>query len=809
MSGEDRGARRASLRRGGEKTPILKTVIRTDAVVANSRGLRLSAEVTSALLETVAEDTLDPSRKQAVVDAALARRQVAEAYGDCDHSADATAETADQSKLLYRENHEATTHSLPSWPTRGIHAPVAAFVSSATRLAALASSFATIHRAEEHVENDVTEAIGDAQRKLAYAYEALDDEVFSVDADSEVEVSARIVMRRSRQLAGLAATDRRGEVFASELFDAARSSFVDGAKRFNVLYMQAPLLDTKLDVDWFSPIAARPTTADAAYETLKAVASKVRDASNPMLVRDAVNAAFSRVVQLRGEVARGEREVEWGDDVHMAVLAESHTRVADALYKNALKATGVTNHRVRARRHLDLALCPTSPADPLGEPHSASTNLRLCDWVAHAERTNEAEFEVIGGFSVGLDGSFQFHTAAEADRADWLTLRARTTAASLATDESASELAHSSATAAWRSLSYDTDMYEAPFFRPSTQHIEAASRFGIALCGRGNVAAKNPSSDADVVHIDESVAQSALGMRRLGNMALLSNASVVIGFMFGADEVATAEMPSPTGVFLGSDANAPPHPIVPFCEERSENEINTAAAEPVLDDLERRWFDRLLTEPIDKVYARVLHESPSKATLEPPPAPVEPDLKWPDADRASGALRAAIGAVIEASSFAMDDVVQRIADTSSLWHAARAPGAAAVLHARQAEYLSAPPARRLYASLGGHGARHADVAASRLGLLEVASLVGEDLFDHIDGDEQQPDTSHVSSKAMREAAIDEMAFDTSASVELDTSLYHSMAPGALDPVAGAALLASCTRRLTVSGLAFTGWSRVY
>jgi len=416
---------------------------------------------------------------------------------------------------------------------------------------------------------------------------------------------------------------------------------------------------------------------------------------------------------------------------------------------------------------------------------------------------------VIGGFSVGLDGSFQFRTAAEGDRADWLTLRARTTAASLATDESASELAHSSATAAWRSLSYDAGTYNAPFFRPSTQHIEAASRFGIALCGRGNASAKNLASDADVVHIDESVASSALGMSRQGGTVLLSNASVVIGFMFGAEEVATAAAPSPNGAFLKSDEHAPPHPSVLFCEESSEKELEVAAAEPVPNELESA-LNRLLADPINKVYARVLRESPSKATLDPPPAPVESDLERPDADRASGALRAAIGAVIKTSPFAMDDVVQRIADTSSLWHTARAPGAAAVLHARQVEYLSAFPARRLYASLDGHGARHADVAAWRLGLLEVASLMDEDdLVDRVEGDEQRSDISCVSSKAMREATIDAMAFDTATSVESDIGLYHGMAPGVLDPVAGAALLASSTRRLAVSGSAFTGWSRVY
>ena len=74
-----------------------------------------------------------------------------------------------------------------------------------------------------------------------------------------------------------------------------------------------------------------------------------------------------------------------------------------------------------------------------------------------------------------------------------------------------------------------------------------------------------------------------------------------------------------------------------------------------------------------------------------------------------------------------------------------------------------------------------------------------------DADEQRSDTSRASSKAIREATIDSMAFDEASAVAASASVYFGLAPGALDLVAGAGLVTATTRRLSVSGAAFTGW----
>lgn len=805
----ERGARRAALRRGGDRTPRFKTVVRTDAVVANSRGLQMSAQLSNALLDTIAEEMPDEERKEAVRAAATARQQVSEAYGDDDHSIDVHGgeDEAAQCKQRHRERRAAMRRPPVAWPTCGTHKPIAAFVSSTARLAALASCFATKHRSQEHVENDVTEAIIDAQFQLGEAYAALDDDVFSIDAHPEAMAAARIAYRRSRQLVELAVTDQCGEVFASAAFVAARGAFVDGAMHFNTLYLGVPLLDTELGVEWSAPIVV-DQSADHANAVLQDVASKVRTSTDAMLVSNAVAAAYSRVVRLRAAVARGERESEWGDELHMATIAESHARIASALYAVGLRCDKdvLTNHRMRVRRHLDRAISPAAASNPVHEPVGASTELQLCDWVAHAERTGEADFEVIGGFGVGLDGSFNFSEPSEAGSAEWLTLRARTTSALLDTDEYRCQLARSSATAAWRCMSYDAGTYDAPFFRPSADHLEAAARFGIALCGRGNVNGGGFDVDAGILHIDPSVAAHV----RSGNNVLLVDASVAMGFMFGDDEIASALLDPQNGVFLQPTECAPPHPKVSFSSvsQALPTELEAAAASPIPRSPVRA--DRLPAEPIGDVYRRVMHATEAAQPLAPPEASLVQPVVRPDADRASAALRSAVGAVLKTSPLAMDAVVQRITDTSTVWHVTRLPSASAVLHARQAEYVSGLPPRRLYASLGGHGARHSDVAASRLGLIDVASLFDDDdLLDRGgdgDGDdEQSSETSSASSQAVRESVIDAMAIDGASSVDLGVGVYFGIAPGALDPVAGAALLASTTRRLAVSGSAFTGW----
>ena len=816
--GVDRGTRRAALRRGGERTPILKTVVRTDAVVANSRGLQLSAELSVALLEAVAEEMPDEPRQRAVRAVAEARQQVAEAYGDGDHYIDTDACEAemDQSK----QRHRTAMHKVPpTWPTCGVHDPVAAFVSSAARLAALSTCFATSHRKQDYVENDVTEAIGNAQFQLDEAYVALDDEVFAVDPDAAAMATARIVHRRSREIASLAANDRRGEVFGGEVFAAVRGAFVDAAKHFNTLYLGLPLLDTKMDVEWEAPIVATECTAEQASATIERVASEVRTSSDPRLVRPAVEAAFSRVVQLRTAAAtikcgycvpEHDDDDELFGDIREAVLAETHARMADAIHIEGLRngVLGVTNHRVRTRRHLDRALRPAGPGTPIALlMGGGDTDLRLSDWVAHAEQTDEAEFAVVGGFSVGLDGGFHFSAPADAGGAEWLTLRAWTAATATEGPERNTELARSSATSAWRCMSYDAGTYDAPYFRPSADHLEAASRVGVALCGRGNTESRSAYADADVLHVDVGMATASAGLVRRGDRVLLTKASTVLGFMFSPDEIATAAIPLAGGAdnadFLGTCERAPAHPSLASADSNSAEPTGApTGAPPQEEDLER-----LLSIPVAEAYQRTLHHVPQAECARPWPEHVEASVERPDADRAADALQSAVGAAIATSPLAMDTLVRRITDTSHMWHTVRLPGASAVTYARQAEYVSPEPAKKLYACIGGQSARHIDVAASRLGLLEVANVLldEDDVGALADADEQRSDTSRASSKAIREATIDSMAFDEASAVAASASVYFGLAPGALDLVAGAGLVTATTRRLSVSGAAFTGW----
>lgn len=616
---------RALLKRGG-KTPVYNTIVRTENVVAASPELQ---KVATSVQDSHRElsKRFENADAHAVVHAVGAvRGSVGVNYGI------GTADSYDVG--------DASPASMGSWPPKYAVDACGKMCMHATRLEALCHSFATTHRRQPNAENDVGNAIADTAAHLQDAFEQLDDEVFSKgEHDEQMEVAARVLNRRARQLAARATLDAHGEVFASIEFAATCSSLMRAASTFNRLHIGHSLY------------------ADAPQHTYPEGFS-----SNLM-------------------------------------ASESHSLLAETLRYEGLKESTITNTLARASRHSETAEAiydVEDAKDPLQDTHintSAGQPLRLGEWASEAMRTGVAQFDVLGGFSMSLDGNLVMHDGSLAG-ADWLCLRARTTDP-LSRDVGTPMVASAVATAAWRRMRYDAGTYDAPFFRPTEDQLRAAARSGIALCGRGNVEADNYWADADVLVVDIGIAPERLGMVVVGNYvparATLHMAQDAIGYMFSEQELDSANesvdaLPRPGQREFLCDAQeaepatyepAPPVPAPP---------PTTPVATPLPSVPEVTITAR---EAYDKVLKEAVVEWP---VLQPAALPDD------DADAVTRAMRAALCVTIRESPHALHDLSQCITQ---------------------------PRTASLYRMLNHKGESAADVAASILGLPDLEPVVAE------------------------------------------------------------------------------------
>lgn len=558
---------------------------------------------------------------------------------------------------------------IEGWPPKYAVDACSNLAVHASRLAALCHSFAAEHRKEANVENDVGHAICDTVTHLHEAYAQVDDEVFSKGEHPEdMEIAARIMNRRGGQLAERAIIDAHGEVFASVEFEAVRTSFVRAAAIFNSLHVGHSL---------YSGVPVHNRLPEFSQNT---------------------------------------------------VAMESHLLLAEVLRNAGMTESAVTNTLARASRHAETAeaiLEVEDARDPLADARANSVTgqpLRLGEWASEAMRTGVAQFDVIGGFSMSLEGNMAMHDG-DLAAADWLCLRARTTnPVSGKFDQPV--VASTLATAAWRRMRYDAGTYDAPFFRPNEQQLRAASRVGIALCGRGNLDSESHYADADLLVVDVGVAPEMLGMIVVGNYvparATFHKAADAIGYMFSELELDQA----------ADSVDAAPRPGQrAFLDDAMHAEPASWTPDPVYEETLPEEAAAVVSAPLESVPETTItaHEAFEHAlnkSLTTTPVASDADASsgtaFPDADATTLALRAALCVTIRESPCALDDLAMRVTRAA---HPGYTAGLPVTGHNPAAHALA--PSVQLYRMLGHKGERAVDVAASILGLRELEPVVAE------------------------------------------------------------------------------------
>ena len=637
---------RALLKRGG-KTPVYNTIVRTENVVATSPELqKLSADMQDTHRE-LAERFEDTDIRGVVYAVNAARAAIGASYGICEHGHALLSNTTFE--------HLGTVPKC-AWPPKYAVNACGKMCVHAARLEALCHSFATKHRQQPNVENDVSYAISDTVAHLQDTFEQLDDEVFSKGMHSgQMEIAARVLNRRARQLAERATLDAHGEVFASIEFAATCSSLLRAASTFNSLHIGHSL-----------------------YSDIK------------------VGAYLEEFTP-------------------SYIASESHMLLSQTLRLEGLNEAAVTNTLARAKRHCekaDAVLAVEDARDPLQDTHVntlAGQPLTLGEWAAEAQRTGVAQFDVIGGFSMSLEGECVMHEDALAE-ADWLCLRARTTC-SMAAPLQTAEIARVAATSAWRRMRYDAGTYDAPFFRPSEEHLRAAGRLGIALCGRGNLTSEH-HADADVLVVDTGSAAERFGMVVVGNHVpahvTMHNAEDAVGYMFSDPELNAAtdgvdvqRVGAQQWDFLSTNPLAAPAAYVaeaPLYEVSSSEVVATNAPLPTVHEATitaHEAYEKVLGSAL--LVAGCVHEALPTGAPE------------TDAEAVDKAMRAALCVTIKESPLALNDLSQKIALTRSAL---------------------------LYRMLGHHGGRAVDVAASILGLPDLELIEAETdevTYEHVEG----------------------------------------------------------------------------
>jgi len=673
---------RALLKRGG-KTPVYNTIVRTENVVATSddlKGLALATEES--------------------------HRQLAELYDNRDqkgvvHAIGAVRVSVGQSYGLAKEGRSVPCVDAPaptgSWPPAYAVTPCGNMAVHGTRLAALCKSFATKHRLETNAENDVGHAICDTVSHLQESYEELDDEVFrNGEHDAQMEIAARLMNRRARQLAGRAKIDAHGEVFASIEFQAVSMSLMRASAHFNALHLGHPLY-TGIDVH-----------------------SELPPFNSGM------------------------------------VAAESHLLLAESLKHAGMQESAITNTLARASRHAEMAeaiMEVEDAKDPLDDPVVNTVTgqpLRLGEWAAEAMRTGVAQFDVLGGFSMSLSGELEVHTESLAN-SEWLCLRARTTSP-VSGPANPNEVARVAATAAWRRMRYDAGAYDAPYFRPSEEQLRAASRIGIALCGRGNLT-NDWWHDADLLVVDTGIAPERLGLVVVGNHApahaTMHSAQDAVGYMFSTQELELAHdsvdaVPRPgQRAFLVEAVEANPAAWQP--SESREESLPDEATQVVSAPLESVPETTITAH---EAFERVITKSLTLLVVEAAPSKAGPS-SMPDASTASTALAAALCATIRESPRALDDLALRITARAQ-------PSYVAALPSHAAAGTALAPSVSLYCMLEHKGERAVDVAASILGLRNLEPVIAD----------LEPEESEAIDEAFEDAVIDSV--DVGAPVESGT-----------------------------------------
>lgn len=681
---------RALLKRGG-KTPSYNTIVRTENVVATSDELRGLVTATEEAHRELGELYTNRDHKGVVHAVGAVRVSVGQSYG------------------LGKEGRAVPEAIAPTdtsgWPPAYAVDACGKMAVHSTRLVALCHSFATSHRKEPHVENDVGHAICDTVSHLQEAYAQLDDEVFSKgEHDEQMEIAARFMNRRARQLAARAKLDAHGEVFASVEFEALCTSLIRASAVFNAAHLGNSLytgIGTAAELPEFDP---------------------------------------------------------------NTVATESHLLLAETLKQRGLNESSITNTLARASRHAETAeaiMEVEDPRDPLEDARACTAGgqpLNLGEWASEGMRTGIAQFDVLGGFSMSLEGELTTHVDSLAD-CEWLCLRARTTNP-VSGPANPEEVARVAATAAWRRMRYDAGTYDAPFFRPTEAQLSAARRIGIALCGRGNLT-DSWWQDADVLVVDTGIAPERLGMIVVGSHApahaTMHKAQDAIGYMFSDDELAQASDAIDAANSPGQRA---------FLVEAEEADPAAWVADPVRDEELPAEATTVVAAPLESVaenvvgaheaFAHVLNEVltlPVRAT------PLEAQrITRPDADATSAALSWALCASIRESSRALDDLSLQITNKSQPAYAASLPEQG--IHSSAYALSSSVD---LYRALGHKGERSVDVAASMLGLRDLEPVVA-DLHEC-----EPPEDADAVDAAFEDAieAVEEVASGTPSSEEFE------------------------------------------
>lgn len=427
----------------------------------------------------------DAHSRAAIEAIGAARQMIAASYG----SSQVCVCTPNDKEII------PDNHSPPSWAHSHAHAPLCDFVGHVARVASLCCSFATKHRSEPNVENDVDRAIMDAVKLLHAAFVRVENEVFvhsptrtrkssrtsdSADSAEPAESAARVIHLRSHQLAQRARYDVHGEVFAGVEYTATFNSLVEAAGVFNKYYIGITTFAFK---SWYC--------IDE----------------------------FSRY----------------------DIAAESHARLSDALRLFSLGETTITNTLLRAAREakrVQLMLSDDNPEDVLGDVRNNTTHgqpLYLEEWVSEAMRTGLVRFELVGGMSMDIQGSFTFLDSNLQD-ADWWCLRARTTDPLTGDVKDVMD----AALAAWRRIRYDT------MDETTEDHLRLARNVGVALHGRdGCEGRENIKKYADLIVIDAGIAPKTLSLTitppySIGADVMSHNARPIMRWMFSHAEIERA-----------------------------------------------------------------------------------------------------------------------------------------------------------------------------------------------------------------------------------------------------------------------------
>ena len=653
---------------GHEHAPQI--VVRTDAVVANSVNLQTSAAVSAAMRALSLKTESDASRQSILRASAAVAERVAQAYGDkhhvCGHPSafpDAELDEKERAQRLARyvardiRNREpgpATarpTHEAYTLPA------LRRLVVANVQLAELCRSFATLHRAEANVENDVHVAIGEAVDEVHEAYAQVDDEVLRHQRGAEwkaLEHTVRWLNRRASQLKARAARDAHGEVFASHEFAATLSSFVDASKIFNAFCVGTSLLDVDL--------------ADR-------------------------NAQPARVA-------------------NEGLAADGHARLATELEDAARMEPWLTSAAARARGHRRAAASAATAAseglsvlDPLDDAASlapADQPLVLATWIRDALDSASAEFMVLQPWSVSASGELQPH--AVADTAEFLTLCAKTTS-TIACHAVAPRLAllrEEAVQAAWSALRHARPQGSDAFYRPCDLQMEHASGLGIVAHDR------REGDHPEVVTVDVARAKELYDLRPRAATASAS-ASValcklapLIGYMFSTSELEHARRCTTDAPWPSRSHEFAPHTWtehllrLPVLQATSIESRSSLA--PLAEGVEYAAECASLASASD---AHAVAMRTCAAVRPQDVRPARQDSTPPSASPTTTALMHAVSTLLRTSVPALDALSGRISERSGL-----------VDH-------TAGPSIDLYASLKHRGERSVDVAASLLGMQQL------------------------------------------------------------------------------------------